>query len=318
VKKKIRRWAAYLLVWKLILLARIMPRRSGLAFFAFLGGLAYRLYRKDRERALGNLALAFPQSDPVIVAAMAKGCFVALARNAFDALRLTYLSKEEILGLCTVEGEEHLADARRSGKGVIAVTGHIGCWELLAAYFSCKGYPVSVIYRDMKDAKLDAMLVGMRRRHGVASIPRGASAVSGYKVLKRREILALLIDQDIDVDGLFVPFFGVPAHTPRGAAAFALRSGAGIVPLAIHLQPDGSHHITVLPELAKPAEDLPEGERIDELTRACSNAVEGLIRIYPQQWVWFHDRWRKRERDSNGAAVPRGSFARDRESGKVF
>jgi KDO2-lipid IV(A) lauroyltransferase len=144
------------------------------------------------------------------------------------------------------------------------------------------------------------MLVGMRRRHGVPSIPRGASAVSAYRVLKRGEILAMLIDQDIDVDGLFVPFFGVPAHTPRGAAAFALRSGAAVVPIAIHMQPDGSHRITVLPELEKPPVDLPEGERIDELTRSCSRSVEGLIRIYPQQWVWFHDRWRKRDEASKG------------------
>ncbi len=300
MKRKIRRWAAYLFIQALILCTRLLPRRRGLAFFAFLGGVAYRFYRTDRERAIRNLALAFPQSDPVIVAAMARGCFTAIARNAYDALRLVHMSKAKILRLCAVEGEEHLAGAIRSGKGVIAVTGHIGCWELLAAYFSCKEYPVSVIYRDMRDGKLESMLVGMRRRNGVSSIPRGTSAVSAYKVLKRGEILAMLIDQDIDVDGLFVPFFGVPAHTPRGAAAFALRSGAAIVPLAIHMQPDGSHHITVLPELEKPPVDLPEGERIDELTRSCSRAIEGLVRIYPQQWVWFHDRWRKREGESKG------------------
>jgi KDO2-lipid IV(A) lauroyltransferase len=272
-----------------------MPRRRGLAFFAFLGGVAYRFYRKDRERAVRNLALAFPQSDPVIIAAMARGCFTAIARNSYDALRLVYLSKAKILRLCAIEGEEHLAGAIRAGKGAIAVTGHIGCWELLAACFANKGYPVSVIYRDMRDKRLESLLVGMRRCNGVSSIPRGASAVSAYKVLKRGEILAMLIDQDIDVDGLFVPFFGVPAHTPRGAAAFALRSGAAVVPLAIHMQPDGNHRITVLPALEKPSADLPEGERIDELTRSCSQAVESLIRIYPQQWVWFHDRWRKRE-----------------------
>ncbi len=283
-----------------MLCTRLVPRRRGLAFFGFLGGIAYRLYRKDRERAVRNLALAFPQSDPVIVAAMARGCFTALARNSYDALRLVYMSKGKVLRLCTVEGEEHLSGALRSGRGVIAVTGHIGCWELLAAYFSCKGYPVSVIYRDMRDRRLESTLVGMRRRHGVSSIPRGTSAVSAYKVLKRGEILAMLIDQDIDVDGLFVPFFGVPAHTPRGAAAFALRSGSAIVPLAIHMRADGSHHITVLPELERPSADLPEGERIDELTRSCSRAVEGLIRLAPQQWVWFHDRWRKREGDAKG------------------
>ncbi len=295
MRQKIRRWAAFLFIQSLIGCTRVVPRRAGLAFFAFLGGLAYRLYAKDRERALRNLARAFPQSDPVIVAAMAKGCFTALARNSWDALSLVHMKREKVLGLCAIEGEEHFASAFREGKGVIGLTGHIGCWELLAAYFSHKGYPLSVIYRDMKDPRLESMLIGMRRRHGIESIPRGGSAISGYKVLRRGEVLAMLIDQDIDVDGLFVPFFGVPAHTPRGAAAFALRSGAAIVPLAIHMQPDGSHRITVLPALEKPPAALPEAERVDELTRRCSRAVESLVRIYPQQWVWVHDRWRKRE-----------------------
>lgn len=294
-----------------------MPRRAGLAAFSFLGRAAFNLYRKDRERALRNLALAFPGSDPVIIGAMARGCFQALGRNAFDALRLAHSSREAVSGLCTIEGEEHLATAYREGRGIVGLTGHIGCWELLAAYVSNKGYKVSVIYRDMRDKRLGDMLVEMRRRHGVTSIPRGSSAVSGYKVLKRGEILAMLIDQDIDVDGVFVPFFGVPAHTPRGAAAFALRSGAAIVPLAIHMGHDGSHRITVLPALAPPPPGLPEAERIDELTARCGAAVESLIRISPQQWVWFHDRWRKREHESREHDGPAPRAAREPGAGRV-
>jgi KDO2-lipid IV(A) lauroyltransferase len=294
LKKKIRRWVALVVVRALIASTRLMSRRMGLAIFSFLGRSAFAIYRKDRERSIRNLSLAFPQSDPMIVAGLARGCFRALGRNAFDALRLTRMTKKEILRLCTVEGEEHLWGAYHEGRGVVALTGHIGCWELLAAYFSCKDYKVSVIYRDNDNSKLDSVLVNMRRRFGITSIPRGAGAVSAYKVLRRGEVLAMLIDQDIDVDGLFVPFFGVPAHTPRGVAAFSLRSGAPIVPLAIHMQPDGSHRITVLSALEAPRAELGEAGRIDELTERCSQAVEGLIRIYPQQWVWFHDRWRKR------------------------
>ena len=271
-----------------------MGRRAGLRAFSALGRVAFSLYRRDRERALRNIALAFPQNDPMIVAALARGCFQALGRNALDALRLTYLAPEEVLRLCTVEGEEHLRGAYREGRGVVALTGHIGCWELLAAYFAIKEYKVSVVYRDNDNRELDSMLVNMRRRFGIASIPRGAGALSAYKVLKRGEILAMLIDQDIDVDGILVPFFGVPAHTPRGAAVFSVRSGAPIVPLAIHMQPGGRHRITVLPALETPPAELGEAGRIDELTRRSSQAVESLIRVYPQQWVWFHDRWRRR------------------------
>jgi len=149
----------------------------------------------------------------------------------------------------------------------------------------------------LRDARLNDILVGARLRHGTVSIPRGAGAVSGYKVLKRGEILGMLLDQDIDVDGAMVPFFGTPAYTARGAAIFALRSGADIVPMAIHMQPDGRHRITVRPPLEIPPGDLGEEWRIDELTASCSRALEELIRIYPQQWVWLHDRW-KRHREA--------------------
>lgn len=293
MKRKHRRLLALLLVKSLILVTRLLPRRLGLGLFSLLGRLAFSAYHKERDRAVSNLSLAFPEIDPMIVRALAMGSFRSLGRNAFDAMRLVSAGKETVLGLCSMAGEEHLKRSYERGRGVIGLTGHIGCWELLGAYLSRKGYRINVIARDLRDARLNDILVGMRLRHGIVSIPRGASAVAGYKALKKGEILGMLLDQDIDVDGVMVPFFGVPAYTARGAAIFALRSGADIVPMAIHMQPDGSHRITVRPPLEVPPDDLGEEWRIDELTASCSKAIEDLIRIYPQQWVWLHDRWKR-------------------------
>lgn len=293
MKRELRRWFALLLVKTFILVARMLPRRIGLTLFSALGALAFELYRKEREQAMTNLSLAFQGTDPMIVRAMAKGAFTALGRNAFDALRLVFLEREEVLGLCTWEGEHHLREAYERGKGVLALTGHIGCWELLGAHVSSKGYRLSVIARSLHDENMNDILVNMRLRHGIASIPRTSGAVAGYKVLKRGEMLGMLIDQDIDVDGIMVPFFGAPAYTAKGAALYALRSGADVVPMAVHMQPDGMHRITVLPRLDVPSEELGEEQRVEELTRACSEATEKLIRIYPQQWVWFHNRWKR-------------------------
>jgi KDO2-lipid IV(A) lauroyltransferase len=275
-------------------MAVTLPRRTGLSLFRYLGSVAYRCYRKDRERALANLALAFPGTPRMVIEAMAKGSFRSMGANGLDALRLVRLSKEQVLASVTVSGEEHLAEAFRRGRGVVALTGHIGCWEMLAAYFSEKGYPVNVIARAVKNETLNSILVGMRRRHGIESFERGNSAVSGYRTLREGKILGMLVDQDIDVDGIMVPFFGVPAHAPVGPAVFALRSGAAIVPLGIHLQPDGMHHVTIIPELEVPSDELPEQERIERLTMDGARALESIIRLYPQQWVWFHDRWRRR------------------------
>jgi KDO2-lipid IV(A) lauroyltransferase len=293
VKKRLRRLLALILVKALILTARLLPRRAGLKLFSALGRLAFSAYRKERDRAMSNVSLAFPGIDPLIVRALARGSFESLGRNALDAIRLASSSGEKVLELCTMSGEDHLKRSYESGRGIIGLTGHIGCWELLGAYLSRKGYKINVIARDLRDDRMNDILVSTRRRHGIVSIPRGASAVAGYKALKKGEILGMLLDQDIDVDGVMVPFFGVPAHTARGAALFALRSGADIVPMAIHMQPDGSHSITVRPPLEIPPDDLGEEWRIDELTASCSKAIEELIRIYPQQWVWFHDRWKR-------------------------
>ncbi|MDD3643219.1 MAG: lysophospholipid acyltransferase family protein [Candidatus Krumholzibacteria bacterium] len=294
MRKTARRTGETLLARLLIATAVTLPRRAGLSLFRDLGSVAYRCCRTDRERALSNLALAFPGAPRLVIEAIAKGSFRALGANVLDALRLVRLSKERVLASCTVSGEEHLRDARRRGRGVVVLTGHIGCWEMMAAFVSAKGYPVSVIARSLKNRSLDRILVRMRGRHGIESFERGAAAVSGFRALREGKLLGMLVDQDIDVDGIMVPFFGAPAHTPVGPAVFALRSGAAIVPMGIHLRPDGMHRVTILPELEIPPEELPESERVERLTVRGVEAIEALIRLCPQQWVWFHDRWRRR------------------------
>jgi len=256
-------------------------------------GLAYRLYGKERETAIKNISLAFPGMDEMIVRAMAKGSFSALGRNVFDALRLSYIDGEEVFSLCTIEGEENLRRVYDEGRGVIALTGHIGCWELMAAFVSHRGFKLTVIAKELPDKVLNGLLVKLRERHGLTVIPRGKSAISAARVLSKGEVLGVLIDQDMEGEGVFVPFFGVPAYTTIGVSVLALKTGAPIVPMAIHMLPDGRHRIVVMPPIEEPPVELDEKERIRIITERSSLAIEKLIRLYPQQWVWFHDRWKK-------------------------
>jgi len=292
-RKRLRRALSRILVKLLILTTRLLPRKSGLRLFSRIGLIACRIYSKERKIALKNTAVAFPDMDPVIRDAFVKASFSALGKNVYDALRLNFTGREDVLALCDIEGEENIAEPYKSGRGVIALTGHIGCWELMAAYMSHRGYRVSVIAQRLPDRVLNEWLVRLRERHGLKVIQRGMSAISAMKVLKRGEVLGVLIDQDIDVDGMFVPFFGAPAFTPIGTALLALKTGAAIVPMAIHMEPDGRHRIVIMEELEHPPQGLVPQERIRILTERCSLAVEKLVRLYPQQWVWFHDRWKK-------------------------
>ena len=294
IKKTVRRFGETALVRTLVFLAVTLPRRTGLSLFTFFGMVSYRCYEKDRVRAHENIALAFPGTPAVVVQAIARGVFKSMGKNSLDALRLTSQTKQQVLESCLVTGEENLRRPLARGKGVLAITGHIGCWELLGACLSGKGYSLSVIARKLSNEALNRMIIEMRRRHGVESFYRGNKAVAGYRVLKRGEILGMLVDQNINIEGIMVPFFARPAWTPIGPAVFALRSGAAVVPMAIHMQPGGTHHIKILPEIEHPPEDLPVEERRAVLTKDLTAAIEKLVRLYPQQWVWFHDRWHVR------------------------
>jgi KDO2-lipid IV(A) lauroyltransferase len=295
MKKTVKRFGETILVKTLVLLAVTLPRRTGLSLFTFLGTFSYKCYEKDRVRAHKNIALAFPGTPAAVVKAIAVGAFRALGKNILDGLRLSRQTKEQVLESCLITGEENLRRALARGKGVLAITGHIGSWELLAAYLSDKGYSLSVIARKLSNDALNTMLIELRRKHGVESFHRGNTVLAGFRALKRGEILGMLIDQNINTDGVMAPFFGRKAWTPIGPAVFALRSGAAVVPMAIHMQSGGTHQITILPELEHPPEDLPERERQELFTFQMQAAVEKLVRLYPQQWVWFHDRWHIRK-----------------------
>jgi len=292
IKKTVKRLGETILVRMLVLLAVTLPRRTGLSLFTFFGDVSHRFRGKDRARARENIARAFPGTPAVVVRAIAKGVFQALGRNSLDALRLARQTKQQVLGSCLVTGEENLRRALARGRGVVAVTGRIGCWELLGAWLSEKGYRVSVIAGRLGNGALDSMLIGIRRRHGIESFYRGNPAAAGYGALRRGEILGMLADQNTDTEGIMAPFFGRPTLTPVGPAVFALRSGAAVVPMAIHMQPGGTHQITILPELEHPPEELSEQDRRTALTCAITAAIERLVRLYPQQCVWFQDRWK--------------------------
>lgn len=301
-RKKIKRAAEVAVVETLVLFARATPRRLGLPIFAGVGALASRVFAKDRRRAVDNLGIAFPEAPGPFRRALAAAMFKTLGRNVYEFIRLDGASPRTLLDrVGRIEGMEHFLAAHRAGKGVIVITGHIGCWEVMPAHFVALGYRVSVIARRMKVPRLNDRLVGIRRSVGVATIDRDDNPRRMFEPLRRGEILGVLIDQHTRVAGMWVPFFGRPAYTPTAVAKMALASGAAIVPMGIFLGRNGRHVIHVLPAIATGDRSGERERAVREITEACSLAVERLIRIDPKQWVWFHHRWREQETKQDGA-----------------
>ena len=255
---------------------------------AGLGAWGWRLSRRDRRRALEHLALAYPELDADRRGEIARQVFLHLGRTLGECLWMLHGSCDEVLRHVAVEGWEEVEAARAERRPILVLTGHCGNWELLGATMACRGLPLSGFARQLDDPGLDQLLLGLRARFGTRTIQRGAPGAARelLKTLRGAGGLCMLIDQDTRVDGVWVPFFGRPAFTPVGAAELAQRFGAAVVPTFIERRADGSHLLRLLPRLELPSDPI-------AATSAMTAAIEQQVRRLPEQWVWFHRRWRR-------------------------
>ena len=267
-----------------------LPMPAALAVGRGLGTAAHALLATPRRLAVAHMGLAFPELDLATRRRLVRATF-RHAGQAFAELSLfeTILRRPDYVRL---EGGEALDTALARGRGAIAVTGHVGNWELLAAWAAAIGYPITVVVRRVNDLRFHSLIVRFRAAAGVEILvrddPRFVAAVGD--ALRRNRVVAMLIDQDTRGAGVFVPFFGRPAHTPPGAALLALRARVPVVTAFIERRPEGGHLVRVAPV---PAE-LPRGrEGVRELTARLTAAIEAQIRRSPAEWVWWHERWRK-------------------------
>jgi KDO2-lipid IV(A) lauroyltransferase len=186
------------------------------------------------------------------------------------------------------------------GKGVVFISAHLGNWELLARRVSHAGYPCHTIAKETTDPRLTRLIESFRSSAKLQSIWRGreGAARAMLRVLKGNGILGLLIDQDTDVQSLWVEFFGHPAKTPRAAADLALRMGSAVVLGFCTRVAHGPRYRLSMVEV--PAEGLDARA----LTAKLTLLIEAKIREAPEQWVWMHQRWKSAAPRAEAVSAP--------------
>ena len=277
-------------------LARIGVRRA-IAMGAVLGSLAMRLLPHTRRVSVDQMAAAFPDRSTTEIDRDVRQMFCGLGRTLVEVILLDEIAADLDAWVDT-EGFDVLDRALAQGQGVIAITGHVGNWELMAATLGLHGYPLTAIATPVKGVALNQENIDLRKRVGVETLPRdGAGAAKAIlRTLKAGRILGILMDQDTEGRGVMVPFFGRPAYTPVGPAVLSWRTGAPIVSVFIHRGADGRHCFRIR-ELDLPERHGVEREGREEWQRAATacltRAIEEQIRPRPDQWVWWHQRWRR-------------------------
>lgn len=288
-----KRFTRYLLVRFGLAFAGALPVRLAAWLGEGFGALAFRLAGGERDKALASLEKAFPQSSPQERWALALQSFRHLGRAAFEVACIRQIDRDfDRWVQWPSEVRAVLDRALSRGKGVVFVSGHVGNWELLARRVALAGYPCQTIAKETTDPKLTALVEKFRAQGKLRSIWRGqdGAAKQMLRALRAGEILGLLIDQDTQVQSLFVPFFGHPASTPRAAADLALRTGAAVVMGFCQRGPDGRYRMVMKEVPAVRGADL-EADAV-ALTARMTSEIEQAIRLEPAQWVWMHRRWK--------------------------
>jgi KDO2-lipid IV(A) lauroyltransferase len=200
-----------------------------------------------------------------------------------------------LLSRVEICGESHLAAAAARGRGVLLLTAHYGNWELLAASRALTAHELSVVIRPLDHPVLDRVVARFRERTGVELITRHRGLREILDALRRGRLVGILLDQNVSRgQGVFVPFFGVPASTSKSLAVISLRTGAPVVPAFIRRRPDGRHRIEIGAALPPP----PDGDVV-AYTASFNRAIEEAIRQAPEQWFWLHRRWKTRPQEAS-------------------
>lgn len=267
--------------------ARLLSLRSALALGAGLGRVAFDLLRIRRDVVLDNIKQGIGGEDQKL-AGIGRRCYENLGRGLVEYLRFPLLTREFALEAVEAVGRENLDRALARGKGVLAITGHFGDWELMGAAFSLMGYPIHFLVGEQHNQRVDDTMNAYRQMAGIGIIPMGVAMRKVLATLRKGEIVAMLSDQDAHEEGVFVPFLGRPASTPKGPAAFALKTGAAVIPVFIVRKENSWQHTVYIEEPI-----ISEGKStIYSITSSYTYYLEQYIKRYPDHWFWPHRRWK--------------------------
>jgi KDO2-lipid IV(A) lauroyltransferase len=293
LSKRLKRTLRYGLLRVALAVAGRLPLTWAQALGRALGTAAFHLAPGERRKALASLSVAFPELSDEARLELARRCFRHLGTAALEVAVAPRLGAR-LEQLVDVSGEAltRLQEAHARGKGVVCVTGHLGNWELHAWAVARHGFPLSAVGKENVDPRLTRLTERFRSAGGLRNLWRGQPgvAVAMLRALRKGELLGMLIDQDTDVQNVFVPFFGHPAATPRAAADLVLRTGAAGLVFLNHRGEDGIYRTTT-EEVEVPRTGDDERDAV-ELTARFTACIEAAIRAHPEQWVWMHQRWK--------------------------
>ena len=291
-------WAEYSALRAIALVLRPFGWRFASGVGAFVGGLGWWPFGIRADRVVRTIRACFPEFDDAQVRRIAKESYRGLGRVAIESIVLSRSSAETIRGaFVEPEGWELMHRAYEAGKGVVLVSGHLGNWELSAAFIATQRRPVDAIAMHMVNPLSDDFFRRTRERLGITVVFDTEAVRRIPRSLREGRAVGFLSDQaGKGLASTFVPFFGRPARTPRGAAVFALRNEIPMIFILAIRQPDGRYKNHY--EMIEPVRTGDRDHDVDATVMRYTQVLERWVRAYPEQYFWQHRRWKGQPKDT--------------------
>jgi len=276
----------------ILLLFKAIPLPLRRIFFVGLCRLFYLVVPRQRMITLHNLQRAYPEKSLEEITAIAKGAYRHLGFMAADFFEIPWIDRGNLHRWVECEGLEHYEAAISQGKGILSIVAHFGNWELMTAVIPLVAQPMNIVYRPLDNPVLENLFAWVRSCHGNDLLPKEGAGMKILRLLRRNQTLGILIDQNAAVrEGIFVDFFGRPACTASGLAILAMRSGAPVIPAFLPRQADGRYKLILLPPVSLDHTGDFEQDLVTN-TQRFTRVIEDMVRQYPDQWFWLHQRWK--------------------------
>ena len=268
-----------------------LPLALARAGGAVLGDVAWRLDRHHRRVAMRTIEAALPELSGSARAEIIRSSFRHFGSVSGEFLRLAVESPEEICRRLEFDNWQFFAEAEAADRGTLILTAHLGFHEVLAPVVALYKGPMQMVARPIGHPLLHARVNAIRTRFGNGLIPKRGAARGLLRAISAGDRAVILIDQRVHPnEGLEVPFFGLPSWSSPLPAQISIRTGAPVLPLFGLSLPSGR----ILIRARSPIFPNDEGESVQELTARYMAVVEEEIRDRPEQWLWMHDRWKRR------------------------
>jgi len=259
-----------------------------------IGLAAYTIDWPHRRIIRRNLKFAFPDWSPSRIRQVARQVFQNFGITAMEIFQLAGLSRETILKTVRISGENYLHDAMTDPRGVILISAHQGNWEVLPLFTACYfGRPVSCVMRPLETGILDRWIRRIRTRFGNRVLEKDGAFSEMSRTLRGGGMVGIVIDQGTkSSEGIEATLFNRKVTATPGAALLAMRCRSPVLPMYCVRDPDNGLRLVVEP----PVTIQRTGNMRMDLkvnTQLMMTVIERIISRHPDQWFWFHKRWKK-------------------------